>query len=137
MSWQAIGKGIKVPAPSGFEFPLAVDPNNPERAWFMPVKANACRIPADGRMVVNRTGDGGKTFTAFSDGLHRKTPTTWFTAMGWTSAPTARHSHWAPPRAGFGRAQTRGKVTLPIAGLAADCGGEVCWIGAGKRFSPN
>ncbi len=68
-SWQAVGKGIAEPAPSGFGFAVAVDPRNPERAWFVPAQADACRIPVDGRMVVNRTDDGGKTFTAFSDGL--------------------------------------------------------------------
>ena len=68
-SWQGIGKGIEAPAPSGFGFAVAVDPNNAERAWFVPAQADACRIPVDGRMVVNRTDDGGKTFTTFSDGL--------------------------------------------------------------------
>ena len=69
MSWQAVGKGIEAPAPSGFGFPVAVDPTNPERAWFVPAQADACRVPVGGRMVVNRTDDGGKTFTALSDGL--------------------------------------------------------------------
>ncbi len=68
-SWQAIGNGIESPAPSGFGFPVAVDPAKPERAWFVPAKADACRIPVDGRMVVNRTDDGGKSFQTFSDGL--------------------------------------------------------------------
>jgi hypothetical protein len=68
-SWQGIGKGIEAPAPSGFGFAVAVDPNNAERAWFVPAQADACRIPVDGRMVVNRTDDGGKTFTTFGDGL--------------------------------------------------------------------
>ena len=68
-TWQNIGQGIEAPAPSGFGFAVAADPNNPERAWFVPAQADACRIPVAGRMVVNRTDDGGKTFKAFGAGL--------------------------------------------------------------------
>jgi photosystem II stability/assembly factor-like uncharacterized protein len=71
-SWQAVGKGIAEPAPSGFGFAVAVDPNIPQRAWFVPAQADACRIPVDGRMVVNRTDDGGKTFQAFGEGLPQR-----------------------------------------------------------------
>ena len=48
---------------------MACDPNNPQRAWFVPAQADACRIPVDGRMVVNRTDDGGASFQTFSSGL--------------------------------------------------------------------
>lgn len=65
LQWQS----VKAPAPSGFGFAVACDPRNPDRAWFVPAVADACRIPVDGRMVVTRTDDGGKTFTAFGDGL--------------------------------------------------------------------
>jgi len=61
--------GITAPAPSGFGFAVACDPHNPQRAWFVPAKADACRIPVDGRMVVNRTDDGGASFQTFSSGL--------------------------------------------------------------------
>lgn len=64
-AWQAIA----APAPSGFGFAVAVDPRNPQRAWFVPAQADACRIPVDGRMVVTRTDDGGETFQVYSDGL--------------------------------------------------------------------
>lgn len=63
--WQAIA----APAPSGFGFAVACDPNNPQRAWFVPAQADVCRIPVDGRMVVLRTDDGGRSFQAFGDGL--------------------------------------------------------------------
>lgn len=69
LEWQGIGDGIQAPAPSGFGFAAACDPNNPQRAWFVPAQADACRIPVGGRMVVNRTDDGGKTFKTFGDGL--------------------------------------------------------------------
>ncbi len=63
--WQ----GIAAPAPSGFGFAVACDPTNPLRAWFVPAKADTHRYAVDGKMVVNRTDDGGKTFQAFHSGL--------------------------------------------------------------------
>ena len=60
---------IAAPAPSGFGFAVACDPSNPLRAWFVPAQADACRIPVNGRMVITRTDDGGKTFKEFSEGL--------------------------------------------------------------------
>ena len=64
-AWQAIA----TPAPSGFGFAVAPDPCNPQRAWFVPAQADACRIPVDGRMVVTRTDDGGASFQGYSEGL--------------------------------------------------------------------
>lgn len=60
---------IPSPAPSGFGFAVVADPQHPERAWFVPAQADACRFPVDGRLVVNRTDDGGQTFTSFGEGL--------------------------------------------------------------------
>lgn len=60
---------IAAPEPSGFGFAVACDPHRPERAWFVPAQADACRFPVSGRLVVNRTDDGGQTFTAFGSGL--------------------------------------------------------------------
>lgn len=60
---------IAAPAPSGFGFAVACDPQNPQRAWFVPAQADVCRIPVDGRLVVNRTDDGGASFQRFSSGL--------------------------------------------------------------------
>ena len=64
-TWQAIA----APAPSGFGFAVACDPHNAQRAWFVPAQADACRIPVDGRMVVTRTDDGGKSFDVFGAGM--------------------------------------------------------------------
>jgi len=64
-SWQ----GIAAPAPSGFGFAVACDPVNPLRAWFVPAQADTHRYAVDGKMVVNRTDDGGASFKTFSDGL--------------------------------------------------------------------
>lgn len=65
----ALWQPITAPAPSGFGFAVACDPGNPQRAWFVPAQADVCRIPVDGRMVVLRTDDCGRSFQAFGDGL--------------------------------------------------------------------
>jgi hypothetical protein len=44
-------------------------PGDPLRAWFAPAHSDAQRMPADGRMVVNETRDGGLTFASHGDGL--------------------------------------------------------------------
>ncbi|MGN6086650.1 WD40/YVTN/BNR-like repeat-containing protein [Trinickia sp.] len=55
--------------PSNFGFAVAVHPNDPDTAWFVPAVKDACRIPVDGQFVVTRTRDGGRTFERFSEGL--------------------------------------------------------------------
>ncbi len=60
---------IEPPAPSGFGFAVASDPRDAQRAWFVPAKADSCRIPVDGQMVVTRTDDGGKSFRSAKSGL--------------------------------------------------------------------
>lgn len=62
-------ESVAAPRPSDFGFAVACDPNNPQRAWFVPAQADAVRIPVDGRMCVTRTDDGGASFQCFSDGL--------------------------------------------------------------------
>lgn len=57
------------PAPSGFGFAVAVHPRDPDTAWFVPAQKDEKRIPVDGRLVVLRTRDGGRSFTAISKGL--------------------------------------------------------------------
>ena len=63
--WQ----GIPAPAPSGFGFAVVCDPQDPLRAWFAPGKSDMHRYPVDGKMVVNRTDDGGKSFKLLDHGL--------------------------------------------------------------------
>ena len=55
--------------PSSFGFAVAVHPQDPDTAWFVPAVKDACRIPVDGCFVVTRTRDGGQTFERFSQGL--------------------------------------------------------------------
>ena len=55
--------------PAVFGFAVAVHPKDPDTAWLVPGVKDECRIPVDGKFVVNKTTDGGKTFTALSSGL--------------------------------------------------------------------
>jgi hypothetical protein len=48
---------------------VAVHPHDPKTAWFVPAIKDEKRFPAAGRVVVNRTRDGGKTFEMLSKGL--------------------------------------------------------------------
>lgn len=57
------------PEPSAFGFTVAVDPNHAETAWFVPAHSDQKRAPIDGRVIVNRTRDGGRTFEALTNGL--------------------------------------------------------------------
>lgn len=55
--------------PSTFGFAVAVHPTDPNTAWFIPAQKDEQRIPVDAKLIVNRTNDGGKTFTALTKGL--------------------------------------------------------------------
>ena len=54
---------------STFGFGVVVHPSDPKTAWFVPGVSDQKRIPVDGRFVVTRTRDGGKTFDVLSAGL--------------------------------------------------------------------
>lgn len=56
-------------APSAFGFAVAVHPRDPDTAWFVPAVKDEKRYPSQGRVVVNRTRDGGKTFQTLTKGL--------------------------------------------------------------------
>lgn len=55
--------------PTAFGFAVAVDPTDPETAWFVPAQSDEVRVPVGGAMVVNRTRDGGRTFETIETGL--------------------------------------------------------------------
>lgn len=67
-TWLPIAKA----GPSTFGFAVGADPRDPQRAWFVPAQADACRVPVDARMVVTRTDDGGESFCVFDQGLPRR-----------------------------------------------------------------
>jgi hypothetical protein len=58
--------------PSSFGFSVAVHPRDPDVAWFVPAIKDEKRIPADGRLVVTRTRDGGRTFDVLRAGLPQR-----------------------------------------------------------------
>jgi photosystem II stability/assembly factor-like uncharacterized protein len=58
--------------PTGFGFAVVAHPTDPETAWFVPAEKDERRIPVDGKLVVSRTRDGGKTFEVLSDGLPQR-----------------------------------------------------------------
>ena len=55
--------------PSAFGFAVAVHPHDGDTAWFVPGVKDEQRYAPGGRVVVNRTRDGGKTFETLSRGL--------------------------------------------------------------------
>ena len=52
-----------------FGFPVVVHPREPDTAWFVPEIKDEKRIPRDGKLVVSRTRDGGKSFEVLTNGL--------------------------------------------------------------------
>jgi hypothetical protein len=56
-------------APTGFGFGVVVHPEDGQTAWFVPAVKDQCRVPVDGKLVVSRTRDGGKTFEVLRAGL--------------------------------------------------------------------
>jgi len=55
--------------PSKFGFAVAAHPTDPDTAWFIPAIKDERRIPVDGKVVVARTRDGGRSFDVLTRGL--------------------------------------------------------------------
>ena len=55
--------------PSSFGFAVVVHPREPDTAWFAPGVKDEQRIPVDGKLVVTRTRDAGKSFDVLCAGL--------------------------------------------------------------------
>src|SRR5205085_1049031 len=66
--WTAIAD---VP-PSVFGFAVAAHPTKPDVAYFVPAVKDECRVPVDGRLVVTRTADGGRSFEVLRRGLPQR-----------------------------------------------------------------
>ncbi|MFO7563715.1 MAG: sialidase family protein [Enhygromyxa sp.] len=60
---------VKEAGPSTFGFAVAVHPREPETAYFVPAISDQHRVPVDGRVVVTRTRDGGRSFDVLRNGL--------------------------------------------------------------------
>ncbi|HYY45149.1 MAG TPA: MoaD/ThiS family protein [Actinomycetota bacterium] len=64
-SWTSIGSGL----PSDFGFPLAVDPEDPDRAFVVPLVSDQDRVPPEGKLRVYETRDRGNSWRALGSGL--------------------------------------------------------------------
>jgi photosystem II stability/assembly factor-like uncharacterized protein len=64
-SWVEVGSSL----PSDFGFPLAVDPDDPDSAFVIPLKADMDRVTIDGHAAVFETRDAGATWLRHEDGL--------------------------------------------------------------------
>jgi photosystem II stability/assembly factor-like uncharacterized protein len=60
-TWRAIN--------DAFGFAVAAHPRDAETAWFVPAIKDELRYPAEGKLVVTRTRDGGKSFETLREGL--------------------------------------------------------------------
>ena len=67
-SWQEITDVV----PSTFGFAVAVHPEDPDVAWFVPAQSDERRVPSEGRVVVTRTRDGGRSFDVLREGLPQR-----------------------------------------------------------------
>jgi len=65
LNWQEI-ENVQ---PSTFGFAVAVHPNEPDTAWFVPAVKDECRVPVNQQLVVTRTRDGGRSFESLRTGL--------------------------------------------------------------------
>ena len=55
--------------PSDFGFPMVLDPNDPDRAFVIPLTADLDRVTPEGKMRVYETRDRGETWNALTNGL--------------------------------------------------------------------
>ena len=64
-SWTDIANGV----PSDFGFPVVSDPNDPDRAWIVPLEADMFRCTPEGKLRVYRTSDAGASWEPLTNGL--------------------------------------------------------------------
>ncbi len=67
-NWTEIEKA----GPSTFGFAVAVHPEDPDTAWFVPADKDERRVPVNGSLVVTRTRDGGRSFEELRTGLPQR-----------------------------------------------------------------
>ncbi len=64
-SWQEIRPGL----PSGFGFPLVIDPSDPDSAFVIPLVGAEDRVTPEGKVRVFATRDAGSSWTGLGEGL--------------------------------------------------------------------
>jgi photosystem II stability/assembly factor-like uncharacterized protein len=67
-TWIEITEGL----PSEFGYGLALDPENPDRAWVIPEESSHMRCVCAGRLRVYETADAGTSWTPRTDGLPQR-----------------------------------------------------------------
>lgn len=60
---------VTPPNCSNFGFAVVVHPGHAGTAWFVPAVKDEFRYPKDGKFVVTRTRDGGRSFEILDRGL--------------------------------------------------------------------
>jgi photosystem II stability/assembly factor-like uncharacterized protein len=66
--WKEVGRGL----PNDFGFPIAVDSNEPETVYVIPIDPDKGRIPPEGKLRVYRSRDGGRSWKPMTKGLPQK-----------------------------------------------------------------
>ena len=74
-TWIDVAAGL----PSGFGFPLSIDPADPDSAFVIPLVGAEDRVTPDGRVAVYGTRDAGDSWTALDKGLPG--PDAWLTIL--------------------------------------------------------
>ena len=64
-TWIDVGEGL----PGEFGFATAIDPRDPDTAWFVPLDQDQARMPRGGSLAVFRTRDAGANWEAQREGL--------------------------------------------------------------------
>lgn len=64
-SWQEVSGNL----PSDFGFPIAVNANEPNTVYVVPIKSDSEHFPPEGKLRVYRSRTGGNEWEALTDGL--------------------------------------------------------------------
>jgi len=68
-SWVRVdGNGL----PSGFGFPIMLDPDDPDKAFVIPERSPEYHYSSGGQLAVYRTCDSGETWALMADGLPKQ-----------------------------------------------------------------
>jgi hypothetical protein len=117
-TWADIAAGL----PSGFGFPVAVDPADADSAYVIPLVADVDRVTPDAQLRVYETRDAGATWEARGDGL------------------PASNAYLTVLRQAFGSAASGGSLHLFFGATSGDvfgsADGGATWFTTASRLAP-